>query len=62
MRNWAVDDPATGQGQIGLNPVQLAPGGWQRAPVALEQGALVEQPGSLDALIRAHPLSVRNSG
>jgi hypothetical protein len=51
----AVNDPAAGQGQIGLGRVQLQVGLLQRTGIVVEQGVLVEdlQSGQSSLLIRA---------
>ena len=46
-----MDHPAAGQGQAGLDGVELAIGFGQRAGVAGEDRLLVEQPGPLDAVV-----------
>ena len=54
LQESRVNDPATGQGQIGLDRVQVPVGCRQGAPVAAEDSALVEQPGLLESFLRAH--------
>ena len=49
-----VDDPAAGQGQVSFHRVQFPVCCRQRAGVAIEYGTLIEQPGSLDPVFRAH--------
>jgi hypothetical protein len=49
-----MNDPAAGQGQIGLDGVQFPVSYRQRAGIASEDGTFVQQPGPLDSLVRAH--------
>lgn len=52
-----MQDPAAGDGQSGLDRVEFTVGRIQGAGLALEQRALVEQPGALDPVrrvLRAH--------
>jgi hypothetical protein len=47
-----VDEPAAGQGQVGLDRVEFPAGSDQRARITFEEGTLVEQPGPFDPVIR----------
>ena len=46
-----MNDPAAGQGQIGLDGVQFPVGYRQHAGIAAEDEAFVAQPGPFDSFI-----------
>jgi hypothetical protein len=54
LQEARVDDPAAGQGQVSFHGIQLPVCCRQRVGVATEDGTLVQQPGSLDPVLRAH--------
>jgi hypothetical protein len=48
-----MNDPATGQREIGFDRVQLPVSFGQCADVAIEDGAFVKQPGPFNSLVHA---------
>jgi hypothetical protein len=48
-----MHDPATSQGEIRLDRVQIPVGLRQHVGIAAENGAFVEPPGSLDSFLHA---------